>query len=157
MSHHEYPAPEREITTDDLAAFLIPDSPAPIDKRPVPSTAELLAAWEREQQRQLDVPAPAPEVPANAEPIVPRWVWKVSARTAIAAAVAGVVAFAVWGLAVALAAAAAALAAAAPYLAGALVLVVAAALLCRRGSAGAVEVTQTVTQTITQSVKVGRR
>lgn len=148
-SNSEYRAPGREVTPDDVAAFLIPDSPAALARpagpseaapeRPaIPSTADLLAAWERQQREAagaLAVPQSAalavPVVP-EADPIVPRWVWRASAVTAAVSAMAGVVGFVVWGVSLALTAAVSAVSAAAPYLGGAVVLAVALVLLCRK-------------------------
>lgn len=148
-SHNEYPAPGREVTPDDLTRFLIPDSPASLTGRPeateaaperpaIPSTADLLAAWERQntaaalvQSGALLPQSAALAVPEH-DPIVPRWVWRASAVTAAVSAMAGVVGFVVWGLSLALNAAASALASAAPYLAGGVALVVALVLLCRK-------------------------
>jgi len=151
-SSNEYPAPGREVTPDDLARFLIPDSPASLlgspeapeaapaaPERPaIPSTADLLAAWERQQHAAALVASGAllPQSAALAvpehDPIVPRWVWRSSAVTAAVSAMAGVIGFVVWGVSLALNAAVSAMAAAAPYLGVAVVSVVALALLCRR-------------------------
>lgn len=141
-SHNEYPAPGREVTPDDLTRFLIPDSPASLTGRPeateaaperpaIPSTADLLAAWERQNSAALLPQSAALAVPEH-DPIVPRWVWRASAVTAAVSAMAGVVGFVVWGLSLALNAAASALASAAPYLAGGVALAVALVLLCRK-------------------------
>ncbi|WP_331728821.1 hypothetical protein [Streptomyces canus] len=152
-SNNEYSAPGREVTPDDLARFLIPDTPASLigrheateaapaaPERPaIPSTADLLAAWERQQhaaalvQSGALVPQSAALAVPEHDPIVPRWVWRASAVTAAVSAMAGVVGFVVWGVSLALNAAVAAVAAAAPYLGVAVVAVVALALLCRRG------------------------
>lgn len=151
-SSNEYPAPGREVTPDDLARFLIPDSPASLlgspeapeaapaaPERPaIPSTADLLAAWERQQHAAALVASGAllPQSAALAvpehDPIVPRWVWRSSAVTAAVSAMAGVIGFVVWGVSLALNAAVSAMSAAAPYLGVAVVSVVALALLCRR-------------------------
>lgn len=161
MSQNEYPAPERQVTSDDLAAWLIPDSPAALTKpepRPMPTTAELLAAWEQ-QQRQADgsnasaalVPHQTTEVPAiiepEAGPVVPRWAWVIAARLLVAATVAAIVAFVVWGVSMALAAAASAVAAAAPVIGACAIGAGVLLLLCRRRP-GSVTVTQTMTQTV---------
>lgn len=148
-SHNEYPAQGREVTPDDLARFLIPDTPASLigrqeateaaPERPaIPSTADLLAAWERQnaaaalvQSGALLPQSAALAVPEH-DPIVPRWVWRASAVTAAVSAMAGVVGFVVWGVSLALNAAVSAVAAAAPYMGVAVVAVVALALLCRR-------------------------
>lgn len=148
-SNNEYSAPGREVTPDDLARFLIPDTPASLigrheateaaPERPaIPSTADLLAAWERQQHAAAVVQSGAllPQSAALAvpehDPIVPRWVWRASAVTAAVSAMAGVVGFVVWGVSLALNAAVSAVAAAAPYMGVAVVAVVALALLCRR-------------------------
>ncbi|KUM82335.1 MULTISPECIES: hypothetical protein [Streptomycetaceae] len=148
-SNSEYPAPGREVTPDDLARFLIPDTPASLvtpSERPegaperpaIPSTADLLAAWERQQHAAALVasgaliPQSAALAKPDTDPVVPRWVWRASAVTAAVSAMAGVVGFVVWGLSLALGAAVSAVSAAAPYLGGAVVLAVALALLCRK-------------------------
>ncbi|MFD7462979.1 MULTISPECIES: hypothetical protein [unclassified Streptomyces] len=152
-SHNEYSAPGGEVTPDALTHFLIPDSPASLvtpSERPeaapaaaperpaIPSTADLIAAWERQQHAAALVASGAllPQSAALAvpepAPIVPRWVWRASAVTAAVSAMAGVVGFVVWGLSLALGAAVSAVSAAAPYLGGAVVLAVALALLCRK-------------------------
>jgi hypothetical protein len=137
VNSNEYPVSGREVTPDDVASFLIPDSPAslvpdeePTGQPPIPSTAELLAAWERQQSAELVsvAPAAAPVV----DPLVPRWVWRASAVTVAVSAMAGLVAFVVWGVSLALDAAVSAVSAAAPYLGVAVVLAVALALLCRK-------------------------
>jgi hypothetical protein len=148
-SHNEYSAPGREVTPDDLARFLIPDTPASLvppakgteaaPERPaLPSTADLIAAWERQnaaaalvQSGALLPQSAALAVPEH-DPIVPRWVWRASAVTAAVSAMAGVVGFVVWGVSLALNAAVSAMSAAAPYLGVAVVAVVSLALLCRR-------------------------
>ena len=153
MSTNEYRGPGPEVTPDDLTRFLIPDTPASLvtgperpeaapaaaPERPaLPSTEDLLAAWERQQRAASLVQSGAllPQSAALAvpehDPIVPRWVWRASAVTASVSAMAGVVAFVVWGVSLALTAAVSAVSAAAPYLGGAVVLVVALALLCRK-------------------------
>ncbi|MFE6774438.1 hypothetical protein ACFVFD_36360 [Streptomyces fimicarius] len=148
-SNNEYSAPGREVTPDDLTRFLIPDTPESLvtdperpeaaPERPaIPSTAELIAAWERQQTAAALVasgallPQSAALAVPDTAPIVPRWVWRASAVTASVSAMAGVVAFVVWCLSLALTAAVSALSAAAPYLGGAVVLAVALALLCRK-------------------------
>lgn len=97
------------------------------------------------------MPHQTTEAPAviepEAGPVVPRWVWVIAARLLVASAVAGVVAFVVWGVSMALAAAASAVAAVAPVLLGAVACVALLALLCRRRP-GSVSVTQTMTQTV---------
>lgn len=153
-SNNEYSAPGREVTSEALADFLIPDSPASlvtgsgrpeaapagaIERPAIPSTEQLLAAWQQQQAMAaaiVQAGALLPQSQALAvpehDPIVPRWVWRASAVTAAAAAIAGVVGFVVWGLSLALMAAVSAVSAAAPYLAGAVVLAVALALMSRK-------------------------
>lgn len=168
-SNNEYRAPGQEVTPDDLARFLIPDSPASLvtpteapepapataPDRPLPSTAELIAAWERQntaaalvQSGALLPQSAALAVPEH-DPIVPRWVWRASAVTAAVSAMAGLVAFVVWGVSLALNAAVSAVSAAAPYLGGAVVAVVALALLCRRRPGA-----DTLSVSVVQSVRV---
>ncbi|MER6611488.1 hypothetical protein ABT282_37990 [Streptomyces sp. NPDC000927] len=149
MTTNEYPAQGREVGPDDLTRFLIPDTPASLltpperpeaaPERPaIPSTEALLAAWQQQQHAAALVQSGAllPQSAALAapehDPIVPRWVWRASAVTASVSAMAGVVAFVVWGVSLALTAAVSAVSAAAPYLGGAVVLAVALALLCRK-------------------------
>lgn len=172
-SNNEYRAPGREVTPDDLTAYLIPDSPAsllghpsateaapaPAPERPLPSTAELIAAWERQntaaalvQSGALLPQSAALAVPEH-DPIVPRWVWRASAVTAAVSAMAGVVGFVVWGISLALTAAASAMAAAAPYLGGAVVAVVALALLCRRRPEGDTLSVKVVQSVVVQSTR----
>ncbi|MDI3408318.1 hypothetical protein [Streptomyces cavernicola] len=157
--------------TEDLTAYLIPDTPASLTKHedpaPIPSTAELLAAWVREQERlaaEADQPAEAtastPENtaekaadgpaeasedgPAPIAPLIPRWAWKTAAYAALGGAVIAFVAFVVWGIGWLLAQAAAFIAAAAPILgAAALAAVVLVALLRGKRDGGTVTVTQT--------------
>lgn len=165
-SNSEYGAPGREVTPDDMAAFLIPDSPAALippaaaarpsevaPERPaIPSTADLLAAWERQQQSNagaLAVPQSAALAVAEADPIVPRWVWRASAVTAAVSAMAGVVGFVVWGVSLALTAAVSAVSAAAPYIVGGLALAAVLALVCRRRPGA-----DTLTVKVVQSVVV---
>ncbi|GGU52744.1 hypothetical protein [Streptomyces violascens] len=168
-SSNEYRVPGREVTSDDLTGFLIPDSPAsligrpeaiekapaPAPERPLPSTAELIAAWERQNtaaalvQSGALLPQSAALAVPERDPIVPRWVWRASAVTAAVSAMAGVVGFVVWGISLALTAAVSAMAAAAPYLGGAVVAVVALALLCRRRPGG-----DTLSLKVVQSVVV---
>lgn len=165
-SNNEYRAPGQEVTPDDLARFLIPDSPASLvtptetteaaPERPaLPSTADLIAAWERQntaaalvQSGALLPQSAALAVPEH-DPIVPRWVWRASAVTAAVSAMAGVVGFVVWGLSLALGAAVSAVSAAAPYLGVATVAVVALALLCRRRPGS-----DTLSVSVVQSVRV---
>ncbi|MFF4709770.1 hypothetical protein [Streptomyces sp. NPDC001297] len=153
MSTNEYPRQTPEVTSEDLARFLIPDTPASLvtgtdrpeaaptatPERPaLPTTAELIAAWERQQTAAALVasgallPQSAALAVPDTAPIVPRWVWRASAVTASVSAMAGLVAFVVWGVSLALDAAVSAVSAAAPYLGGAVVLAVALALLCRK-------------------------
>lgn len=148
-SNNEYSAPGREVTPDDMAHFLIPDSPASLvtptkgseaapERSALPSTAELIAAWERQNATAAAVQSGAllPQSQALAapehDPIVPRWVWRASAVTAAVSAMAGLVGFVVWGVCMALNAAVSAMAAAVPYLGAAAVLVGVVALLCRK-------------------------
>lgn len=143
MSSNDYPAPGSEITPDDLTRFLIPDTPAalvpPSDKteadpvRPaLPSTAELIAAWEQQNTAAALVPQSAALAVPDTAPIVPRWVWRASAVTAAVSAMVGLVGFVVWGVSLALTAAVSAVSAAAPYIGAAVILAVTLALLCRR-------------------------
>lgn len=148
-SKNEYPAPRSEVTPDEVARFLIPDTPESLiprqaapeaapDRPALPSTADLIAAWER-QSLAAAIVAQSPQLPQSAAlarpdtaPIIPRWVWRASAVTAAVSAMAGVVGFVVWGVSLALTAAVSALAALAPYLGIAVVLAGALALLCRK-------------------------
>ncbi|MCW5254720.1 hypothetical protein [Streptomyces sp. SHP 1-2] len=175
MNSNEYPAQGGEVTPDDLARFLIPDSPASLvaaaegsgtagqggpegaGAAPIPSTAALLAAWQQQQaaaalmqSAALAVPQSSALAVPDADPVVPRWVWRASAVTAAVSAMAGVVAFVVWGVSLALAAAVSAVSAAAPYLGGAVVLAVVLALMCRRGRVS----TDTLSVKVVQSVVV---
>lgn len=146
MSIHESSATPREVSTDDLLAALIPDTPAAAETPAVGQLLELARRQGALAGTPEHVPGahlPAVATPAdNAAPIVPRWVWQASARTALVAVVAGLVAFVVWGIAVALHAAAAAAAAIAPVALGVLAVVGVLAALCRRRE---VEITQTQT------------
>ncbi|WP_225805306.1 hypothetical protein [Streptomyces sp. NK15101] len=157
-SNNEYGASDRAVSPD-LAHFLIPDTPAslvtpsqPTEAAPaVPTTAELLAAWERHSAAAL-VPQPAaPAAPAE-DPIVPRWVWRASAVTAAVSVMAGLIGFVVWGISLALTAAASAMAAAAPYVVGALVLAAVVAVACRRRPGA-----DTLSVSVTQSVSIVQR
>ncbi|SFM01772.1 hypothetical protein [Streptomyces pini] len=159
----EYGAPQRqEITTEEVLAALLPDSPAAAVPQPstpapearpsVPTVEELLAAAQRQGALLPAPPAPAP-VPSG--PVVPRW----AVGTAVASVGVGVGSVLVAAALDMLSAAAAALAAglaglAGPLLVGAVVLLAVGA--SRRSSRGSVHVVQTVTQTVTQSVRVGR-
>lgn len=170
MSTNEYRAPGREVGPEDLTRFLIPDTPASLvtpterpeaapaaaPERPaIPSTADLLAAWERQQQSgagALAVPQSAVlavTAAPEADPIVPRWVWRASAVTAAVSAMAGVVGFVVWGVSLALTAAVSAVSAAAPYIVGGLALAAVLALVCRRRPGA-----DTLTVKVVQSVVV---
>lgn len=169
MSKNEYPAAGREVTPDDLTRFLIPDTPASLvtpagdpeateaaTERPaLPSTADLIAAWERQNAAAAAVQSGAllPQSAALAvpehDPIVPRWVWRASAVTAAVSAMAGVVAFVVWGVSLALTAAVSAVSAAAPYLGAGVVALVALALLCRKRPGA-----DTLSVSVVQSVRV---
>lgn len=158
MSSPEYPVSGPEITPDDVTRFLIPDTPASlvtpapakdVPARPaLPSTAELITAWEVHQASAALVPVTAPE----ATPIVPRWVWQASARTALGSALVGLVAFVVWGVSRLLDAAAAALAHAAPWIGGGVVAVLLLVLLCRRGPQG-----ENLSVSVSQTVKISTR
>lgn len=160
MSSNEYPAPgqgRHSITPDDVAAFVVPDSPASLvpeaPTRPIPSTAELLAAWEA-QNRNAAAVVPAPVAAAPEGPLVPRWVVRAGVVTLSVSAMAGVVAFVVWGVAQALGAAAAALAGAVPYLVGVGVVALAAVILTRRKSnTGSLSVSVSQTQHVTITKK----
>jgi hypothetical protein len=163
-SSNEYPAPGREVTPDDVAAFLIPDTPASLvpptgrpeaagaeaPERPaLPTTGELIAAWERQQSAgALAVPQSAALAVPEVDPIVPRWVWRASAVTAAVSAMAGLIAFVVWGVSLALAAAVSAVSAAAPYVVGGLVLAAVLALVCRKRP-GADTLSVSVVQSVT--------
>lgn len=154
----QYPAPDRQITNDDLLAALLPDTPAgaqtttlPPAAQPTLDVAALLELARRQGALEATVKAQAPAVPAedkvSSGPVVPRW--------AVGAAVAAVgigaggllLGVALDLLATGVAAVAAGLTAAAPMLILGVVLV--AALLSRRSPAPTVEITQTITQTIT--------
>ncbi|WP_420082955.1 hypothetical protein ACN6AT_39215 (plasmid) [Streptomyces sp. JL4002] len=163
----QYPAPGRQITTDDLLAALLPDSPAGAQPTaPTPAApaaaptldvAVLVELARRQGALEAAVAAqttPAAAAPPKATPAVPRW--------AVGTAVAGLgigaggllLGFALDLLAAGAAAVAAGITAAAPMLILGAVLV--AALVGRRSKGGEFEVTQTVVQTITNTVK-GRR
>jgi hypothetical protein len=153
VSSPEYPVSGPEITPDDVTRFLIPDTPAslvtPAPARPaLPSTAELIAAWEVHQASAALVPVTAPE----AAPIVPRWVWQTSARTAVGSALVGLVAFVVWGVSRLLDAAAVALEHAAPWIGGGVVAVLLLVLLCRRGPQR-----ENLSVSVSQTVKISTR
>ncbi|MDX2854593.1 hypothetical protein PV342_40570 [Streptomyces sp. PA03-3a] len=160
MSSNEYRAPGSEITPDDLARFLIPDTPAGLvtpsetteaaPERPaIPSTADLIAAWQQQQNTAALIPQSAALAVVDTAPIVPRWVWRASAVTAAVSAMAGLVGFVVWGVSLALAAAVSALAAAAPYLVGGVILAGALVLLCRKRTGP-----DTLSVSVVQSVSV---
>ncbi|WP_331756790.1 hypothetical protein [Streptomyces sp. NBC_01506] len=162
MSSNEYPAPGREFTPDDVAGFLIPDTPESLiprqtaPERPaMPSTADLIEAWERQNETsaRISAGAPLPQSAALAvpehDPIVPRWVWRASAVTAAVSAMAGVIGFVVWGVSLALTAAVSAMSAAAPYLGVATVAAVALVLLCRKRTGA-----DTLSVSVVQSVRV---
>ncbi|MBT2395943.1 hypothetical protein [Streptomyces sp. ISL-100] len=163
-SNNEYSAPGRDVTPDDMARFLIPDTPASLitpspapetaPERPeIPSTADLIAAWERASAAGVVVqsaPVPAPDT----APIVPRWVWRTSAVTAAVSAMVGLIAFVVWGVAQALGAAAAALEGSLPYLVGAAVFILAAVIATRgKSERGSLSLTVSQTQHITMTKK----
>jgi hypothetical protein len=169
-ANSQYPAPDRQITTEDLLAALLPDSPAGAQPtapapaapvaQPVLDVAALLELARRQGALEATVAAqPVPAVPAAPEksaPIVPRW----AVGTAVAAVGIGaggmLLGFALDLLATGAAAVAAGITAAAPMLILGVVLV--AALLGRRSRGdGGFEVTQTVVQTVTQTVKAGGR
>ncbi|MEU9110024.1 hypothetical protein AB0D54_38020 [Streptomyces xanthophaeus] len=167
----QYPMTGRPVTTDDLLAALLPDSPAgaqPTAQAPAaaPATSPVLdvAALLELARRQgaleaavaQQAPAALPAVPEKSGPIVPRW----AVGTAVAAVGIGaggmLLGVALDLLATGAAAVAAGITAAAPMLILGAVLV--AALLGRRSSkGGGIEVTQTVVQTITNTVKTGGR
>jgi hypothetical protein len=151
VSTPEYPATRREISTADMLAALVPDDARQLvePQAAIPEPAALLAMARRQGQLAgtpehspgAHLPA-VPERPAQVSPIVPRWVWQASARTALVAVVAGLVAFVVWGIAAALHAAAAAASAIAPVAIGVLAVAGIFAALGRRRT---VEITQTQT------------
>ncbi|MFE3866197.1 hypothetical protein ACFXPT_38225, partial [Streptomyces goshikiensis] len=163
----EYPVTGRQISTEDLLAALLPDSPAGAQPTapapaapaasPVLDVAALLELARRQGALEAAVAQQRPTLPAVAEksrPVVPRW----AVGTAVAAVGIGaggmLLGVALDLLATGAAAVAAGITAAAPMLILGAVLV--AALLGRRsGKGGQFEVTQTVVQTITQTVKGG--
>ncbi|WP_411107769.1 hypothetical protein [Streptomyces sp. cmx-4-9] len=166
----QYPDTGRQISTEDLLAALLPDSPAGAQPTapapaapaasPVLDVAALLELARRQGALEVAVAQQTPALPAVPEksgPIVPRW----AVGTAVAAVGIGVggtlLGFALDLLATGAAALAAGITAAAPMLLLGAVLV--AALLGRRSGKdnGGFEVTQTVVQTITQTVKGGGR
>lgn len=168
MSTHEYGAPDREVTSEDVTRFLIPDTPAELTEaaptaapsRPaIPSAADLLAAWEQQQtaaalvQSGALLPQSAALAVPDTAPIVPRWVWRASAVTASVSAMAGVVAFVVWGVSLALTAAVSALSAAAPYLGAAVVLAVALALAARKKTGSDTLSVKVVQSVVVQSTR----
>ncbi|WP_318206198.1 hypothetical protein [Streptomyces sp. SCL15-4] len=164
-SSNEHRTPGREVTPDDVTHFLIPDSPAALATPPaapaapeapaMPTTAELLAAWQQQQtaaalvQSGALLPQSAALAAADTDPVVPRWVWRASAVTAAVSAMAGVIGFVVWGVSLALTAAVSAVSAAAPYLSGAVALALALALACRKRPGA-----DTLTVKVVQSVVV---
>jgi hypothetical protein len=166
----QYPAHDHQITTEDLLAALLPDSPAGAQPtvpapaapaaQPVLDVAALLELARRQGALEAAVTAQAapnlPAVPEKSGPIVPRW----AVGTAVSAVGVGagglLLGFALDLLATGAAAVAAGITAAAPMLLLGAVLV--AALLGRRSSkGGSIEVTQSVVQTITNTVKMGGR
>ncbi|MFD9729249.1 hypothetical protein [Streptomyces sp. NPDC059072] len=166
----QYPDTGRQISTEDLLAALLPDSPAgaqptaPAPAAPaaqsVLDVAALLELARRQGALEAAVaqktPAPIAEDKLSSGPLVPRW----AVGTAVAAVGVGagglLLSFALDLLATGAAAIAAGITAAAPMLILGAVLV--AALIGRRSSkGGGFEVTQTVVQTITNTVKGGGR
>ncbi|MFE3866125.1 hypothetical protein ACFXPT_37800 [Streptomyces goshikiensis] len=173
MNHSQYqPGRNSELTTEQLLASLIPDTPATLTPTAsaagaeVPSVAALLelARAQGVLQARLDANdaartaaplLPVPAAPAELRPIVPRW--------AVGAAVAGLgigggvllLGVAVDMLAAGAAALAAGAAAALPFLIVGGVIV--AAMVGRRKGGGRLEITQTMTSTMTQTIKGGRR
>lgn len=148
----QYPAPDRQVTNDDLLAALLPDTPVgalpttpPPSAQPVLDVTALLELARR--QGALEAAVTAPATPEKSGPVVPRW----AVGTAVAAVGIGtggvLLGFALDLLATGAAAVAAGLSAAAPMLILGVVLV--AALLGRRSPGSTLEVTQTITQTIT--------
>ncbi|MER5675291.1 hypothetical protein [Pseudonocardia alni] len=170
-ANHQYPDTSRQISTEDLLAALLPDSPAGAQPTapapaapaasPVLDVAALLELARRQGALEATVaqktPAPVAEDKLSSAPLVPRW----AVGTAVAAVGVGagglLLAHALDLLAAGAAAVAAGISAAAPMLILGVVLV--AALLGRRSGKGdgGFEVTQTVVQTITQTVKGGGR
>lgn len=164
MSSSEYPAQGREVTPDDMARFLIPDTPASLlspapqeaagepakASLAMPSTADLIAAWERQQASAALV---APTVPEGADngPLVPRWALRAALGTLGLSAAALIVAFVVWGVSLLLDAAATALEHAAPWIGGATVGVLLLVLLCRKRPRG-----ESLSVSVTQSVRVSK-
>ncbi|WP_371589954.1 hypothetical protein [Streptomyces virginiae] len=167
----QYPDTGHQISTEDLLAALLPDSPAgahPTAPAPAAPTAQpvldvaaLLELARRQGALEAAVaqqnPTALRAVPEKSGPIVPRW----AVGTAVAAVGIGagglLLGVALDLLATGAAAVAAGITAAAPMLILGAVLV--AALLGRRSAkgGGGFEVTQTVVQTITQTVKGGGR
>ncbi|WP_327170022.1 hypothetical protein [Streptomyces subrutilus] len=161
----QYPVTGRPVTTDDLLAALLPDTPAaalastPAAPSPAPAPAfdvAVLLDLARRQGALEAATAAAPAVPEKSGPLVPRW----AVGTAVSAVGIGagglLLAQALDLLAAGASAVAAGIAAAAPMLILGAVLV--AALIGGRSSKDrGFEVTQTVVQTITQTVKGGGR
>ena len=157
MNRPEYDASGREALPDDLTSYLIPDTPASLlDSAPqaapepsrVPSTADLLAAWELQQTSAALVVPAAPER-ADSGPLVPRWALRAALGTVALSAAALLVAFVVWGVGLLLDAAATALEHAAPWIGGATVAVLLLVLLCRKRPQGG-----NLSVSVTQSVRV---
>lgn len=165
----QYPVTGRPVTTDDLLAALLPDTPAaalgstPAAPAAAPApgfdVVALLELARRQGALEAAVAAPAPaarEDSLSSGPLVPRW----AVGTAVAAVGVGagglLLGFALDLLATGAAAVVAGISAAAPMLILGAILV--AALVGRRGGKGghgAIEVTQTVVQTITNTVRTG--
>ncbi|MER5873324.1 hypothetical protein [Streptomyces sp. NPDC002044] len=165
----QYPATGRPVTTDDLLAALLPDTPAAAlgstsaapAAAPAPGfdIAALLELARRQGALEAAVAQQTPARPAVADkprPVVPRW--------AIGTAVAGLgigaggllLGVALDLLAAGAAAIAAGISAAAPMLIlGAILL--AAVVGGRRKSGGPLEITQHVAVSVTQAIKGGRR
>lgn len=161
MNRPEYDASGRETPLDDLTSYLIPDTPASLlDSAPqpaaqaapepsrMPSTADLLAAWEL-QQKMTGALVPAAPERADSGPLVPRWALRAALGTVALSAAALLVAFVVWGVGLLLDAAATALEHAAPWIGGATVAVLLLVLLCRKRPQGG-----NLSVSVTQSVRV---
>lgn len=161
MNRPEYDASGRETPLDDLTSYLIPDTPASLlDSAPqaapeaaaepsrMPSTAELLAAWELQQASAALVVPAAPER-ADSGPLVPRWALRAALGTVGLSAAALLVAFVVWGVGLLLDAAATALEHAAPWIGGGTVALLLLVLLCRKRPQG-----ESLSVSVTQSVRV---
>lgn len=94
MSTNEYPATRRDVSTDDLLAALIPDTPAAAESPVGHSTAQLLELARRQgglagtpEHRPGTLLPAVPVAPAApAGPLIPRW----AAGVAVAAPAVGV-------------------------------------------------------------------